>query len=234
MYRFVRFLFHAFFTLFVLACGISLLCLFFEYPYPFEVAQENITVFLENNLLVLVAGSALAFIAILYLVISFPCKRRETFLRYNTSEGEILISLFAVEDFIRKIARTFREIKDSYPSVTLKGKDSIEINVKLKIWAGVNNLPIAIEDLQKEIRQQIQSCLGIENIIAIHIFLAKDSFAPRDIPIKKRSISPEPLPQTAPQTAVAAKPSQYTSYQNDSDVSEDTGEVEANKEENVY
>ncbi len=134
----------------------------------------------------MVSGATLAGIALLYLMINIIRKRKESFLSYTSPEGEILISLFAVEDFIKKITRSFREIKDSYPTITLKGKDGVEVKIKLKIWSGIASLPVAIEEIQKEIRNQLQNMLGIENIHGVHVFLAKDSFAQRDIPMRKR------------------------------------------------
>lgn len=231
MYRFIRFLFHTFFSLFVLVCGIALIGLLFEYPYTFEQATEYVATFMQNDIYVMAAGAALMLIALLYMAISIPGRRKESFLKYNTTEGEILISAFAVEDFIKKVSRSFREIKDAYPSVTLKGKDSVEINLKLKIWAGVHNLPFALEDLQKEIRNQIQNMLGIENIHAIHIFLAKDSFAPRDIPIKRRSMNSEPEEQQKPASEVPSVSSHYTVPDDDSRISsEDSEDNETEKE----
>lgn len=186
MKTFLKFLFHTFYTFFFFVCGCFLLSLYFDYPVPTEIIQEDITTFLLDKTQILAAGSILILIPLLYLLTHFLVRRKETFLSYNTPEGEILISVFAVEEVIKKITRNFREIKDAYPTIVLKGKDSIEVHLKLKIWSGVQNLPVAIEEIQKEIRRQIQEMVGIENIHGVHVFLAKDSFVHRDTPVKQR------------------------------------------------
>ena len=186
MKKFLRFVFHSIYTLSFIAIGISLLDVYFEKFYTHAQLIPQIEAFITNDKYILITASVLLAIPLLYIFINLCGIRKESFLKYNTNEGEILISVFAVEDFIKKIARNFREIKDVYPSITLKGKDSLEVKIKLKIWSGVQNLPIAIEEIQKEIRVQIQNMIGIENVQGIHVFLAKDSFAQRDIPSRNQ------------------------------------------------
>jgi len=186
MKKFLRFVFHSIYTLSFIAIGISLLDVYFEKFYTHAELIPQIEEFITNDKYIIISAVALLAIPLLYIFINLCGIRKESFLKYNTNEGEILISVFAVEDFIKKIARNFREIKDVYPSITLKGKDSLEVKIKLKIWSGVQNLPIAIEEIQKEIRVQIQNMIGIENVQGIHVFLAKDSFAQRDIPARNQ------------------------------------------------
>ena len=186
MKKFLRFVFHSIYTLSFIAVGVSLLDVYFEKFYTHGELLPQIEAFLENDKYIIISAAVLIAIPLLYMFINLCGIRKESFLKYNTNEGEILISVFAVEDFIKKVARNFREIKDVYPSITLKGKDSLEVKIKLKIWSGVHNLPIAIEEIQKEIRVQIQNMIGIENVQGVHVFLAKDSFAQRDIPVKNQ------------------------------------------------
>lgn len=196
MKKFLRFIFHSVFTLSFLALGLVLLDLYFERFFTIVFMKEEIELFFANKLYILLASIVFIAIPVLYMLVTISGRRKETFLRYNTGEGEILISIFAVEDFIRKVGKSFREIKDVYPSVSLKGKDSVDISLKVKIWAGVNNLPLAIEEIQKEIRIQVQNMLGIENVHGVHVFLAKDSFAQRDIPPRRqKSLNQQPEPR---------------------------------------
>ncbi|MCD6459590.1 alkaline shock response membrane anchor protein AmaP [bacterium] len=190
MKKFLRFIFHTVYTLSFIAAGIFLLDVYFEKFYTHAQLMAKIEVFIANDKYIIISASILLAVPLLYMFVNLCGIRKETFLKYNTPEGEILISVFAVEDFIRKIGRNFREIKDVYPSITLKGKDALEVKIKLKIWSGVQNLPIAIEEIQKEIRIQIQNMIGIENVQGVHVFLAKDSFAQRDIPTRhQRSLN---------------------------------------------
>jgi len=194
MKTFLRFVFHSLYTLFFLVLGIVLLDLYFEYFISQETVTEQINIFMENSLYIIIASAFFILVPMLYFLLNLSCRRKESFLKYTTPEGEILISVYAIEDFIKKTSRNFREIKEAYPKITLKGKDSIEVKIKLKIWAGIQNLPLTIEEIQKDMRSQIQNMLGIENIAGIHIFLSKDSFASRDIPSRKR----KPISGTSP------------------------------------
>lgn len=186
MKTFLRFVFHLIYTLFFLALGIIILDLYFQYFISQETVVGQIELFLQNDLYIIITSAFFILLPILYFLLTLSCSRKESFLKYTTPEGEILISVYAIEDFIKKISRNFREIKEAYPKITLKNKDSIEVKIKLKIWSGIQNLPLTIEEIQKDMRNQIQNMLGIENIEGIHIFLSKDSFASRDIPSRKR------------------------------------------------
>ncbi|MDX9702429.1 MAG: alkaline shock response membrane anchor protein AmaP [Candidatus Auribacterota bacterium] len=208
MKNFIRFIFHSIFALTFLALGLLLLDLYFERFLSISFVKEEIELFFYNRLNVLLASIVFVGIPILYFFINISGRRKETFLHYNTGEGEIMISIFAVEDFIRKVGKNFREIKDVYPSITLKGKDSVNVNLKIKIWAGVNNLPLAIEEIQKEVRIQLQNMLGIENVNGVNVFLAKDSFAQRDIPTRRhKTLNP-------PDVRVVTQPIQETQESN--------------------
>ncbi len=186
MKTFLRFLFHSIYALFFLALGIVILNLYFQYFISQETIIEHINLFILNDLYLIITAGFFILIPILYFLLTLSCRRKESFLKYTTPEGEILISVYAIEDFIKKISRNFREIKEASPKITLKNKDSIEVKIRLKIWAGIQNLPLTIEEIQKDMRNQIQNMLGIENIAGIHIFLSKDSFASRDIPRKRK------------------------------------------------
>ncbi len=215
MKKFLRFVFHSVFVLSFLTLGLLLLDLYLERFLSISFAKEEIELFFSNKLYILFASAVFIIIPFLYFIVNLSGRRKETFLHYNTGEGEIMISIFAVEDFIKKVGKSFREIKDVYPSISLKGKDAIDIRLKIKIWSGVNNLPLALEEIQKEIRIQIQNMLGIENVHGVHVFLAKDSFAQRDIPTRRQKSL------NSPEIRIATQPVDIQESDSESDYNRD-------------
>ncbi|MCB1196651.1 hypothetical protein KDK77_10740, partial [bacterium] len=164
-----------------------------------------------NNLLLLVTGGFFLLFPLFYFLVRLSGQRKESMLKYNTSEGEIIISILAVEDFIKKVARSFREVKDVSPTISLRGNDGLSISLKIKIWSGVQNLPVALEEIQKEIRCQIQDMLGIEHIYGITVIIAKDSFVQRNTPARQRSISSKQIQQEEVESTAAT----YNDLDND-------------------
>jgi len=189
MKKFLKGFFYLFYSLFFIILGLFILDIYFQYVIQYETLIQKIDYFMGDKFAIFLTGSIFIAIPFVGFVVCLLGGRKESYLKFKTDEGEISISIYAVEDIVKKTVRTFREVKDAYPTITLKGKEAIEVSMKLKIWSGIQNLPILLEEIQKEIRAHLQNMIGIESIQGINIYLAKDSFANRDIiPKNRRSV----------------------------------------------
>ena len=126
-----------------------------------------------NNIRLTTGLIGLSFILISFLFGQIMLSRikREKTIAFTTSNGEVLVSLDAVEDLIRKIAIDFEGIKDARPYV-IASKKGIEVNLRLILNAEVN-IPEFTDRIQQMIKSRIQEILGVDEQIMIKIFVAK-------------------------------------------------------------
>lgn len=84
---------------------------------------------------------------------------------FQNSEGEVTVSLSAIEDYIRKIGRNIVGIKDVRSRVAVS-KKGVEIKVSAAVAASAN-IPEVTERLQMEIKNKVQNMLGMEEKINV-------------------------------------------------------------------
>jgi len=121
---------------------------------------------------------AVGFCGALLILISFSFAQlilgrlqREKTIAFNTSSGEVTISLTAVEDLIRRLAGIIPEIKELRPDVIATKKGIlVDLRVILKSEA---NIPELTTRLQEMTKAKIQEVLGIEEEIMIKIHVVK-------------------------------------------------------------
>ena len=108
--------------------------------------------------------------------------QRQRTIAFTNPDGEVTISLGAVEDFIRRAARQVREIRDVRSDV-LATKKGLEIAARVSLWSE-GHIPEVTEKLQGLIKTRIQEILGIEDPVWVRVHVAKivareDEEAPR-------------------------------------------------------
>ncbi|MFC1667848.1 alkaline shock response membrane anchor protein AmaP [Chlamydiota bacterium] len=174
--RFLRGLFLTVILLFNLAIG-AFLFLFGIGIIDMDTVLTLITdipTFVYGQLWVSSAGIGL--IIMVFCVVLIRKKRmidKNKYISFDNPEGQVLISVSAIENFICKVGKTFSQIKDIYPKVLASsGKVLIKANVVL--WSG-GNIPTFSEELQKELRSQVQDVLGIENVQKIDLTISEIS-----------------------------------------------------------
>ncbi|MFH1202280.1 MAG: alkaline shock response membrane anchor protein AmaP [Candidatus Omnitrophota bacterium] len=131
---------------------------------------------------------AIGLIGFLFILTGFALSQsilgkiqREKTVAFTNPQGEVIVSLTAVEDLIRRIISIIPEVKDSRPTV-IAGKKGISIDLRLTLRTEVN-IPEFTSRLQELVRSRIQDILGVEETISIRIFVVKISV---DEPRKKK------------------------------------------------
>jgi len=120
----------------------------------------------------------LGFTGALIVVISFSIVRvtigtlqREKTIAFENPEGQVVISLSAIEDFIKRIVKQIVEMKDMRCSV-VASKKGIRISTKVALWSDAN-IPDATDRIQSLIRSRVQEMLGIEESITVAVHITK-------------------------------------------------------------
>jgi len=117
-------------------------------------------------------------IAISWASYQFTAARiqRQKNIAFNNPDGQVSISLSAIEEFIRKIGSSLPEVKEM-KSDCIATKKGIDISTKVIFWADAN-IPEATEKIQGLVKAKIQEMLGIDEPIIIKIHVTKIATRP--------------------------------------------------------
>ncbi len=158
-------------TLFVAALLASLA---FQLPFKREKVALLMDQWTSDPSSRLTMGAiAIAIIALLfaYIYIKSRMSRQEPSIAFDNPDGEVSISLRAIEDFVGRIGRDFSEVKNLEPSIIAK-RDGVEIVLKGELWSG-SNIPKLTERIQNLVKSQVQNILGIENVHSVTLSVSK-------------------------------------------------------------
>lgn len=123
------------------------------------------------DLLLALAGIVSILVSLGLLSFIWSGMEKEKNIAFQTDYGQVSVSLFAIEDFIRRLYREKAEIKEIRPLVTVS-KRGININLRVVIWSDTN-VPRLSEDVQRTIRAKVQEMLGIEEPLNVRVHVSK-------------------------------------------------------------
>ena len=129
-------------------------------------------------------GILVVLIGVSIIKITIGRLQREKTIAYENPEGQVIISLSAIEDFIKRIVRQIIEIKDLRCNV-IATKKGINISAKVTLWSDAN-IPDVTEKIQSLIKSRVQEMLGIEEtiVVSVHITKIAHKEAPKTLPEK--------------------------------------------------
>ena len=99
--------------------------------------------------------------------------QREKTIAFENPEGQVTISLSAVEDYIKKSVRHLPEVKE-LRSIVTASKKGINIVCRVTLFAD-SNIPETTERIQNIVKSKVQDMLGVEEAINIKINVTKIS-----------------------------------------------------------
>jgi len=120
-----------------------------------------------------VVGSIFILGGLLTAQISLSRMQMEKTIAFENPEGQVTVSLTAVEDFIKKSVRELMEVKEMRANVTAS-KKGINIACKATIFAD-SNIPETTERIQSIVKSRVHEMLGVEESINIKIHITKIS-----------------------------------------------------------
>jgi uncharacterized alkaline shock family protein YloU len=91
--------------------------------------------------------------------------KKDRVISFSNPDGEVSVSLSAIEDYIKKIARTIHGIRDLKARVDVN-KKGIDVVIAVSLTAGAN-IPEVTELIQMEVRSRVQSMIGVEERINV-------------------------------------------------------------------
>jgi uncharacterized alkaline shock family protein YloU len=144
----------------------------------------------NTRLILGITGVLLIFISVLVVQITMGKIQREKTIAFENPDGQVTISLTAIEDFIKRSLKQLPEVKELRPSVRA-GKKGITIVNKVILFSDVN-IPETTEKIQNIVKLRVQDMLGVEEQINIKVHVVK--IVHKEEPAKnlKRDDKPQP------------------------------------------
>jgi len=123
------------------------------------------------RLIIGITGGLLILVTLLVIQIIFSRMQMERTIAFENPDGQVTISLGAIEDFIKRLAKQLPEIKELKPNV-IATKKGVDVNARLILFSD-SNIPEITERVQNLIKGKVQDILGIEEAISVKIHIAK-------------------------------------------------------------
>lgn len=118
-----------------------------------------------------IAGLIFILVGLFITHLTFGTIQRERTIAFNTPDGQVVISLSAIENFIKRLSNQIPEIKDMRPNV-IASKKGVSISTRISLWSD-SNIPDVTERIQGIIKNKVQDMLGIEEPITTRVHIAK-------------------------------------------------------------
>lgn len=162
-----------FFLVIFVAIGLFLLLVSVKYiqSEPLLNALDYIYASMNLRMGVAIVGGLLILISIAAYQFTVARIERQKNIAFNNPDGQVTISLSAIEEFIKRIGSSLPEIKE-LKSDCIATKKGIDISTRVIFWSDAN-IPEATEKIQGLIRTRIQEMLGIDEPIIVKVHVTK-------------------------------------------------------------
>ncbi len=164
-----------------------------------------------SHILFMVGGGVVVLlVGILCLRLATRRAKRKGFVVQTTDVGELSISIRAIEDLVNKCVAKHEELHVS--STTLdNGRDGLTIGLRVGLATGVN-IPLAVNALQKQIKQYVTACSGVDvHEVKVQVEATTAKAKPSIYAVSEMLENPAPLPREAekvPETVAEPAPAE--------------------------
>ncbi|MEF9878011.1 MAG: alkaline shock response membrane anchor protein AmaP [Clostridia bacterium] len=130
------------------------------FPFKLDVSALNEPMLLWQRIVIVAGSLLLVCLGIHDVWVLCHRKTDKGFVIQHTEFGDMSISLSALENMVKKCV-------DSHEMLTVnstkihRGHEGIMVDLKLTLFSGVN-IPLTVNALQKQIKQYITSCSGVD------------------------------------------------------------------------
>ena len=141
---------------------------------PQDIITETLnTVYATTNIRLIlgITGILLIFISLMVAQIAMGKLQREKTIAFENPDGQVTISLTAIEDFIKRALKQLPEVKELKPNVRA-GKKGISIINRVTLFSDIN-IPETTEKIQNIVKTRVQDMLGVEEPINIRVHVVK-------------------------------------------------------------
>lgn len=117
-------------------------------------------------------GAGLILLNWMFAELSLAKLQRQKTIAFENPDGQVTVSLAAIEDFIRRSTQELPDVKEIRSDVVAR-KGGIQARVRVTLWSEAH-IPEVTEKIQTVVRSRVQEMLsGIEEPIQVKVHVAK-------------------------------------------------------------
>ena len=147
--------------LLILAASVGLFCFAIGVlPVKVDLIEWEKGLLLWQRAIMVVVAVLLFLLGARCVSLLFRSRREKGFIMQHTEYGDLSISMTALENMVRKCIDAHEELKVNSTRIR-HNHDSVIVELQIGLANGVN-IPIAVNALQKQIKQYITSCSGVD------------------------------------------------------------------------
>ena len=138
--------------LFVFGAGI--------FPFRLDVSFLDRSFEVWQRVVMVVTALLLCFFGLRGMALLFRSSKEKGFILQHTEYGDLSISMSAMENMVKKCVDTHEELRVSGTRIH-HAREGVIVNMRIALANGVN-IPLTVSALQKQIKQYITSCSGVD------------------------------------------------------------------------
>lgn len=126
----------------------------------------------ETRLVIFLVGAGLILLNWMYAELALARFQRQKTIAFENPDGQVTVSLSAIEDFIQRSTEELPDVKELRSDVIAR-KGSIVVRARAVLWTGAR-IPETAERIQTVVRSKVQELLsGIEEPVHVKVHVAK-------------------------------------------------------------
>ncbi|MFH1504282.1 MAG: alkaline shock response membrane anchor protein AmaP [Candidatus Omnitrophota bacterium] len=118
-------------------------------------------------------GIIITLFCLRYIQTVFSRSKKNKSVAFESPQGSVSITIFAIEDMLKKMLEKRTEIANIKPKVVLR-KRWLELNAKGVLVTEVNLVDL-IKEIQEKVKEKIQTILGADKKIKVNLEIRKVS-----------------------------------------------------------
>ena len=124
------------------------------------------------------------------IVLLFRRRHEKGFILQHSEYGDMSISMNALESMVHKCVDSHQELKVNATRIQ-HAHEGIVVDIKITLLSGVN-IPLTVNALQKQIKQYITSCSGVD-VHKVRVMVETDGHAAFDTDAQPASGTPDSI-----------------------------------------
>ena len=130
------------------------------FPFKLDLSFLTQPFVLWQRAVMVAAALLMSILGIHGIAMLFRNGRDHGFIAQHTEYGDLSISMSAMENMVKKCVDSHNELKVSNTRIQ-HARDGIIVSIRISLGNGVN-IPLTVSALQKQIKQYITSCSGVD------------------------------------------------------------------------
>lgn len=170
------------------------------FPFRLDVSEVNGPFELWQRAVMVAVSLALTALGIYGVWALFRRDGEKGFIIQHTEFGDMSISMNAMESMVKKCVDSHQELAVNTTRIH-RSREGVVVDMKITLAGGVN-IPLTVNALQKQIKQYITSCSGVD-VREVRVMVETGGESRR---ARRAQEAPAPEPQPSGEAPGASKP----------------------------